>query len=162
MFNLKCPLCGSKRIKRGYRETPFLWRIIGKHYLLCSRCNWEFDAVILFSGLPSRSQRRRYKEEEKLEDWLAKQEKPQSQIDTIIKERRIVKETELSKAAKLTDETEMISDGKNSHEISEDDWLAESNPENLDKIDDEILEIDFNSDRIPVKVKNRLRLRLKK
>jgi transposase-like protein len=45
----KCPSCGSKRLRNGYRRTFFAWRAVGVRMLLCESCNNEF---LGFSPLP--------------------------------------------------------------------------------------------------------------
>ncbi len=42
MISQRCPRCGSKRIKRGYRATPFFAKLFFYFNLLCDNCNWEF------------------------------------------------------------------------------------------------------------------------
>jgi hypothetical protein len=44
MISQKCPKCRSRRIRRGYKPTPLLMRLVGIHYLLCNHCN------LLFTG----------------------------------------------------------------------------------------------------------------
>jgi len=44
MISQKCPKCRSSRIRKGYKPTPFLMRLVGIHYLLCNHCN------LLFTG----------------------------------------------------------------------------------------------------------------
>jgi hypothetical protein len=40
----KCPKCRSPRIRKGYKRTPLLFRLVGIHHLLCDHCN------LLFTG----------------------------------------------------------------------------------------------------------------
>jgi len=42
MISQSCPKCLSKRIRRGYRPTPFWLKMIFRYKLLCDICNWEF------------------------------------------------------------------------------------------------------------------------
>src|SRR5437868_2949389 len=42
MISQKCPVCHSKRIRRGYRPTPFWSKLLLRYNLLCDNCNWEF------------------------------------------------------------------------------------------------------------------------
>ena len=42
MISQRCPKCGSSRIRRGYRPTPLLLKILFLYNLLCDGCNWEF------------------------------------------------------------------------------------------------------------------------
>jgi len=44
MISQKCPKCRSSRIRKGYKPTPLILRIVGIHYLLCNHCN------LLFTG----------------------------------------------------------------------------------------------------------------
>jgi hypothetical protein len=44
MISQKCPKCRSSRIRKGYKPTPLLLRLVGIHYLLCNHCN------LLFTG----------------------------------------------------------------------------------------------------------------
>lgn len=44
MISQRCPKCRSSRIRKGYKPTPFLFRLVGIHYLLCNHCN------LLFTG----------------------------------------------------------------------------------------------------------------
>ena len=44
MISQKCPKCRSKRIRKGYKPTPLIMRLVGIHYLLCNHCN------LLFTG----------------------------------------------------------------------------------------------------------------
>ena len=53
----KCPRCGSHRIRRGYKRTPWFIRMFGIRSLLCDHCNWLFTGFgILLS--PRTSKRR--------------------------------------------------------------------------------------------------------
>lgn len=42
MISQNCPKCKSKRIRRGYRQTPLWSKILFRFNLLCDGCNWEF------------------------------------------------------------------------------------------------------------------------
>ncbi len=44
MISQRCPKCRSSRIRRGYKPTPLLLRLVGIHHLLCNHCN------LLFTG----------------------------------------------------------------------------------------------------------------
>ena len=44
MISQKCPKCRSSRIRKGYKPTPLLFRLVGIHHLLCNHCN------LLFTG----------------------------------------------------------------------------------------------------------------
>ena len=59
MFIQSCPRCGSNRIKRGYRRTPWWSLLIGRYYLLCNSCNWEFIGYAVPGTVPANSRKRR-------------------------------------------------------------------------------------------------------
>lgn len=148
MFRLKCPQCKSRRIKKGYRETPFLWKLYGKHYLHCSSCNWEFEGIVIFARLPSRKERHRLKEEEKHARWLAKIEQSGAEVDSILQDRRTVKIEEQMK-------------NRFSFGSEYDDALLNQPDFDEDFVeDDELLDINFNPEAMPVKVKKRIRLKM--
>jgi len=42
MISQRCPRCRSNRIRRGYRPTIFLSKVLFRYNLLCDGCNWEF------------------------------------------------------------------------------------------------------------------------
>ena len=42
MISQKCPRCYSSRIRRGYRSTSLLSKLVFRYNLLCDNCNWEF------------------------------------------------------------------------------------------------------------------------
>lgn len=42
MATQKCPKCGSKRVRQGYRHTSIFLKLIFRYHLLCNNCNWEF------------------------------------------------------------------------------------------------------------------------
>ncbi len=44
MISQRCPKCRSSRIRKGYKPTPLLYRVVGIHHLLCNHCN------LLFTG----------------------------------------------------------------------------------------------------------------
>lgn len=44
MISQRCPKCRSSRIRKGYKPTPLLFRLVGIHHLLCNHCN------LLFTG----------------------------------------------------------------------------------------------------------------
>jgi hypothetical protein len=44
MISQRCPKCRSSRIRKGYKPTPLILRVVGIHYLLCNHCN------LLFTG----------------------------------------------------------------------------------------------------------------
>jgi hypothetical protein len=60
----KCPRCDSGRIRRGYRRTPIWRRAVGRYYLLCNACNWEFAGWAIPGTVDAASARRRKKRAE--------------------------------------------------------------------------------------------------
>ena len=42
MISQRCPKCLSKRIRHGYRPTPWWSKFLLRYNLLCDGCNWEF------------------------------------------------------------------------------------------------------------------------
>ena len=149
MFRLKCPQCGSLRIKKGYRETPFVWKLYGKHRLHCSSCNWEFEAIVLFARLPTRKERHRLKEEEKLARWHAKRQKMDLQIDDLLQQQRIGKREERIK--------DRFSYGS---EFDESLLNKSDFNENQDVKGDNLLEIDFAREKMPIKLQKPVRYKI--
>lgn len=43
MITQRCPKCRSNRIRRGYRHTSVISKLIFRYNLLCDGCNWEFS-----------------------------------------------------------------------------------------------------------------------
>lgn len=43
MATQKCPKCKSKKVRIGYRPTPFVMKIFFRYNLLCDHCNWQFN-----------------------------------------------------------------------------------------------------------------------
>jgi hypothetical protein len=64
MISQRCPKCRSSRIRKGYKPTPLLLRLVGIHHLLCNHCNLLFTgfAVPGTVGRPSRKSTPRDKE----------------------------------------------------------------------------------------------------
>jgi hypothetical protein len=54
----KCPRCGSSRIRRGYRPTPWWSAVVGRYNLLCNSCNWEFVGFAIPGTVSSGSRKR--------------------------------------------------------------------------------------------------------
>ena len=52
MIIQRCPRCGSDRIRRGYRRTPWWQAIFGRYNLLCNACNWEFVGLAIPGTVP--------------------------------------------------------------------------------------------------------------
>jgi hypothetical protein len=42
MILTRCPKCKSTRIRRGYTESPIIFRMVGIYNLLCDHCNLLF------------------------------------------------------------------------------------------------------------------------
>lgn len=61
MISQKCPKCGSDRIRRGYRRTPFLFKLLFRYYLLCDSCNWEFQGFAVPGTVTSKAPRKKRK-----------------------------------------------------------------------------------------------------
>lgn len=59
MISQKCPRCGSKRIRRGYRPTPILLKFIFRYHLLCDSCNWEFTGFAVPGTVSSKPTKKR-------------------------------------------------------------------------------------------------------
>ena len=61
MISQRCPKCRSSRIRKGYKPTPLLLRLVGIHHLLCNHCNLLFTgfAVPWTLGSPSKKARNR-------------------------------------------------------------------------------------------------------
>jgi len=57
MISQKCPKCRSSHIRKGYKPTPWLFRLVGIHYLLCNHCNLLFTGFAV-PGTVSRSSRK--------------------------------------------------------------------------------------------------------
>lgn len=58
MISQRCPKCSSVRVRRGYRKTPVYMKVIGRYYLLCNACNWEFTGFALPGTVTAKSSRR--------------------------------------------------------------------------------------------------------
>lgn len=64
-MGLRCPKCGSSRVRQGY-ETPALpLRLVGIHSLLCDSCNLCFRAFALPGTVPTHTKlkSRKYRRE---------------------------------------------------------------------------------------------------
>jgi hypothetical protein len=57
MISQRCPKCRSSRIRKGYKPTPLLFRLVGIHYLLCNHCNLLFTGFAV-PGTVGRSNRK--------------------------------------------------------------------------------------------------------
>ncbi len=63
MISQKCPRCSSNRVRRGYRKTPIYMKLVGRYYLLCDACNWEFTGFALPGTVTAKSTRKKPKED---------------------------------------------------------------------------------------------------
>lgn len=68
MMLQKCPKCGSSRIRRGYKKTPFPMRLFGIYRLLCDHCNLLFTGFVVPGSLNRRKKHRRNKKAEHQRD----------------------------------------------------------------------------------------------
>jgi hypothetical protein len=59
MISQKCPKCHSRRIRRGYRPTPFLLKCLFRFNLLCDTCNWEFVGFAVPGTLSTKSKKKK-------------------------------------------------------------------------------------------------------
>lgn len=48
---LRCPKCGSERIRRGYTQPVLPLRLLGLRALLCDRCNLVYTSFALSGDL---------------------------------------------------------------------------------------------------------------
>lgn len=62
MIIQRCPRCGSSRIRRGYRYTPWWQAIFGRYNLLCNSCNWEFVGLAIPGTVHDQHSRKRKKQ----------------------------------------------------------------------------------------------------
>lgn len=63
MIAQRCPKCRSRRVRRGYTDTPVLLRMIGVYALLCDNCNLLFKGFAVPGTVPARGSRRRRRAE---------------------------------------------------------------------------------------------------
>ena len=67
MISQRCPRCRSNRIRRGYRPTIFLSKVLFRYHLLCDGCNWEFKGFAVPGTVGHKPKsKKRPKSEEKL------------------------------------------------------------------------------------------------
>ncbi len=57
MISQKCPKCRSSSIRKGYKPTPWLLRMVGIRHLLCNHCNLLFTGFVV-PGTAAKSSRR--------------------------------------------------------------------------------------------------------
>lgn len=63
MIAQRCPKCRSRRVRRGYTDTPLLLRMIGVYSLLCDNCNLLFKGFAVPGTVPARGSHRRRRRE---------------------------------------------------------------------------------------------------
>ena len=63
MSTQKCPKCNSDRVRRGYRPTLFLSKLIFRYNLLCDNCNWEFKGFAIPGTVSTKPTKKRKKEQ---------------------------------------------------------------------------------------------------
>ncbi|MGB8509576.1 MAG: hypothetical protein WCD76_14410 [Pyrinomonadaceae bacterium] len=59
MIAQRCPKCRSRRVHRGYQDTPLLLRLVGIYRLLCDNCNLLFTGWAVPGTVPVRGSRRK-------------------------------------------------------------------------------------------------------
>lgn len=59
MISQRCPKCRSSRIRRGYKPTPLLMRMVGIYNLLCDHCNLLFTGFAVPGTVPKHGSRRK-------------------------------------------------------------------------------------------------------
>ena len=59
MIAQRCPKCRSRRVRRGYTDTPLLLRLVGIYSLLCDNCNLLFKGFAVPGTVPARGTHRR-------------------------------------------------------------------------------------------------------
>lgn len=47
MISQKCPKCRSSSIRKGYKPTPWILRMVGIRHLLCNHCNLLFTGFVV-------------------------------------------------------------------------------------------------------------------
>ncbi len=58
MIGLRCPKCGSSRVRRGYETPPLVLRLIGLHGLLCDGCNLSYRGFAVPGTVPEHTSRK--------------------------------------------------------------------------------------------------------
>lgn len=61
MISQRCPKCRSSRIRKGYKPTPLILRVVGIHHLLCNHCNLLFTGFVVPGTMNRASNRGRTK-----------------------------------------------------------------------------------------------------
>ena len=64
MISQRCPKCRSSRIRKGYKPTPLILRMVGIHHLLCNHCNLLFTGFVVPGTMNRVSNRARIKARE--------------------------------------------------------------------------------------------------
>ena len=65
MIAQRCPKCGSRRVRRGYRNTPIILRLIGVYALLCDNCNLLFTGFAVPGTVPEHGTHRKNQRDSK-------------------------------------------------------------------------------------------------
>lgn len=72
MISQRCPKCSSKRIRRGYRPTPFWAKLLFRYNLLCDSCNWEFKGFAVpgtVTNKPTRKEKGKQKSKDQKNEF---------------------------------------------------------------------------------------------
>lgn len=109
MISQRCPRCGSKRIRRGYRPTPVWSKILFRYHLLCDSCNWEFTGFAVPGTVSTKSTKKPKKSrnvEENKPDAVIEKEDPTDLLPTVspekkVRKKRVKKSKEKARQAKL-------------------------------------------------------------
>ena len=61
MISQKCLKCRSSKIRKGYKPTPLILRLVGIHHLLCNHCNLLFTGFAVPGTVNRTSNKHRHK-----------------------------------------------------------------------------------------------------
>jgi ribosomal protein L37AE/L43A len=139
----KCPRCQSERIRRGYRRTPIWRRAVGRYYLLCNACNWEFAGWAIPGTVEAAAARRRKKRAA---------EKNQQAVQSFEESNELVQKTDASEI------------GRQKPAVEETEEQPESVEDSVDESVDEHADVAQNgvSNLRRIKHKKRVRIKLNK
>lgn len=70
MISQHCPKCAGKRIRRGYRRTPLILRMVGIYNLLCDDCNLLFRGLAVPGTVSHHSRRRKEKSAKSVQEEI--------------------------------------------------------------------------------------------
>ena len=70
MISQRCPKCHSSSIRKGYKHTPWILRLVGIRHLLCNHCNLLFTGFVV-PGTVVKSNRRSRRQKRSDEDGAA-------------------------------------------------------------------------------------------